>query len=266
MDILLPVIILTGLAAIFAVVIVFVNKKLAVQEDPKVEEVLHLLPGANCGVCGKAGCADFARALADGKAEINACNSCPAANKCKICDILGTSAQIGGQTIVVCACSGGNACQDKYEYQGYGDCASIELIAGGRKACPVGCIGEGRCARLCPYDAITIKNGVSVVDQSKCVQCGICITNCPKKIMKRLPASARIYIACSSCETGREVRAVCKNGCIACGLCAKVCPSAAIVMHNNLPIIDYTKCTACGECVQKCPTKVIKWLTQPPAQ
>lgn len=260
MDILIPVVILTGIATVFAILIVIVNKKLAVQEDPKVEDILKLLAGANCGVCGKAGCADFARGLVDGKAEICACNATSAANKTQIAEILGSGAEVGEETIVVCACSGGNKCEDKYEYQGYGDCASIELIAGGRKACANGCIGQGKCARLCPYDAIKIIDGVATVDQKKCSKCGICITNCPKTIMKRLPAIAKLYVACSSCEKGKDVRDICQSGCIACGLCAKVCPNGAITMQGNIPVFDYYKCTSCGECLRKCPRKVIKWV------
>ena len=37
-------------------------------------------------------------------------------------------------------------------------------------------------------------------------------------------------------------------------------PEGAIMMEDNLPIIDYKKCIACGKCVEKCPTKVIKWI------
>jgi electron transport complex protein RnfB len=260
MDILIPVLILTGLALVFAIVIVIVNKKLAVKEDPKTESVLKLLAGANCGACGKAGCADFARALVEGKAELSACNATPAANKAKIAEVLGSGAKIGGDTLVVCACSGGSACEDKYEYQGYGDCASIELIAGGRKACLNGCIGQGKCARLCPYDAIKIVDGVAFIEQKKCAKCGICIVNCPKVIMKRLPGNAKVYVACSSCEKGKDVRDVCQKGCIACGICAKVCPNGAITIKDNLPVFDYEKCTACGLCVEKCPRKVIHFI------
>ena len=75
--------------------------------------------------------------------------------------------------------------------------------------------------------------------------------------MKRIPATAKYYVACSSQEKGKDVRAVCNRGCLGCGLCAKNCPSSAITMRNNLPIIDYTKCTNCGLCASKCPAKCI---------
>ncbi|MBO5776789.1 MAG: 4Fe-4S binding protein, partial [Clostridia bacterium] len=98
---------------------------------------------------------------------------------------------------------------------------------------------------------------VAIINQKKCTQCGVCILQCPKKIMKRIPATAKYYIACSSLEKGKDVRAVCKRGCIGCGLCAKNCPSEAITIKNNLPTIDYSKCTNCGLCASKCPAKCI---------
>ena len=49
-----------------AIIGVFV-KLFKVEQDNRAELALELLPGANCGGCGKAGCADFARALAAGE-------------------------------------------------------------------------------------------------------------------------------------------------------------------------------------------------------
>ena len=45
------------------------------QSNIKVEQINELLPGANCGGCGYAGCAALAEAIAAGKAPVNACNS-----------------------------------------------------------------------------------------------------------------------------------------------------------------------------------------------
>ena len=51
-----------------------------VEEDPRVGEVLGVLPGANCGACGYAGCADYAKAIVEG-APVNKC----VPGGCKMC-------------------------------------------------------------------------------------------------------------------------------------------------------------------------------------
>jgi len=258
--ILFPVLILTGLAVVFSIVIAVCSKKFAVKEDEREEHVASLLAGANCGACGKAGCRDFAKALVAGKADINSCNATPTLRKQEILKYLGSDAELAESTIVVVACSGGSNCKDKYEYQGYGGCACIEQLQGGKKSCPSGCIGEGDCHHNCHCGAINVDGDVAFVDQQKCSQCGACIAGCPKRIIKRIPATAKIYVACSNCDKGKDVRNACSAGCIGCGLCAKNCPEGAIALVENIPVIDYKKCTGCLTCVSKCPAKVIKTL------
>ncbi len=261
MHILIPTLILFSMALVFGFILVFASKKLAVMEDETVIKVQALLSGANCGACGYPGCAGFAVALVEGKVDLSSCTSTSLHNKEEIAKLIGGEVVAMDKNIVICACCGGNRCQDKYEYQGYGNCLSVELLAGGRKACPTGCIGMGSCVDVCAFHAIEVNElGFSEVNHDKCTVCGQCVKICPKNVLKILPYYAKIYIACSSRERGRAVSAVCPVGCIGCGLCAKVCPEGAIIMEDNLPIIDYKKCTACGKCIEKCPTKVIKWI------
>ena len=63
MNIVSAVILCTIVGAIGAVVLVLAAKFMAVEEDPRIEEVSACLAGANCGDCGYAGCADYAKAV-----------------------------------------------------------------------------------------------------------------------------------------------------------------------------------------------------------
>ena len=111
---------------------------------------------------------------------------------------------------------------------------------------------------MCTESGVHVEDGVAKIDADKCLGCGACILTCPKHVIGRIPASAPVYVACSSHCRGKEVMAACDAGCIGCGLCAKKCPSSAITMKDNLPVIDYAKCTGCMTCVEACPKKVIK--------
>ena len=46
------------------------------------------------------------------------------------------------------------------------------------------CTGCGTCVEYCKECAISLKNGISVLDENKCVQCGICIHSCPYHLLK----------------------------------------------------------------------------------
>lgn len=144
MTILWSALALLGLAAVFGVLLAVLGKKFAVNRDEKEEEIRKHLSGANCGACGYAGCDAFAKALAEGKADINACSATAASEKAIIGEIMGVEVNAEATKIVV-ACNGGNAANDKYDYMGYGNCRSMELLGGGRKMCPWGCLGMGSC-------------------------------------------------------------------------------------------------------------------------
>ena len=252
--------IMAVVALILGVCIMLISKLCFVKEDPRIKEVEAYLAGANCGACGYAGCADFAKALVQGNADLSACNATSPHGKAEISNILGVSVDGQEPTIAVVACVGGNLCRDKYDYQGYGDCVSQDMLSGGRKACEVGCMGSGSCVNACPYHAIEVEDGKAFVKPELCKSCGLCIKTCPKALIKRVPVSATVYVACSSQCRGKDVMNACKAGCIACGKCQRVCPSGAIILVNNVPVIDYSKCTHCGKCAQECPRKCIKYL------
>ncbi|MFI3267057.1 MAG: RnfABCDGE type electron transport complex subunit B, partial [Rikenellaceae bacterium] len=54
---------LCALGCLAAVILYFVAQKFKVYEDPRIDEVEKLLPGANCGGCGFPGCRGLSEAL-----------------------------------------------------------------------------------------------------------------------------------------------------------------------------------------------------------
>lgn len=250
--------IFAGSALIIGALILLIGKFFKVDVDEKVTKILNNLAGANCGGCGCSGCSGFAQKLAGGGANLADCHVTSPEKKAEIAALLGIELKDEEPTVAVVHCKGGveNAA-DKFEYKGNPTCAANAALYGGNKACSYACLGCGDCKAVCPENAISVEGRLAEVDPDRCISCGACIEACPKDIIDRIPASAPIYVACSSKCKGKDVMNVCKVGCIACGICAKVCPHGAITMKDNLPQIDYTKCTGCLTCVEKCPRKII---------
>lgn len=255
----MPVIVVAVLALLFAFALSYLGTRLKVDRDERIDLIKENLSGANCGGCGYAGCDAFAEALLKGEADLSKCNPTSADGKAKIAEILGITVSEKEPEVAVVYCNGGNDCGIKSGYQGYGDCESAVLLAGGNKACEVGCLGLGSCSAACQYDAITVDKdkGVAVVDPDKCIDCKACVRACPKKIIGTMPKKAAVYVACANKCPGKVAREQCKNSCIACGICQKTCRFDAIHVVDNVAVIDYSKCTGCGECVAKCPRKCI---------
>jgi len=248
-----------GLGLLFGLGLGFAAKKFAVEVDPLVPIVRDLLPGANCGGCGFAGCDAFANALVKGEARPNGCPVNNSDNTTQIASALGQEATVGEKTAAFVKCNGTcDVASEKYEYYGIKDCQSAAYLQGtGSKGCEYGCLGLGSCFNVCMFDAITIENGVAVIDEDKCVSCGMCVDACPKNIIEIVRVSGRTRVKCNSKDKGKEVKAKCQVGCIGCGICVKQCEDDAIHVTDALAKIDYDKCINCGKCVAKCPTKAI---------
>ncbi|MDE5590749.1 MAG: RnfABCDGE type electron transport complex subunit B [Acetatifactor sp.] len=230
-----------------------------VKVDEKEEAVLAALPGNNCGGCGFAGCSGLAAAIAKGEAPVNACPVGGDAVGKQIAEIMGVEAENTVRQVAFVACQGDceKAKQD-YDYYGIEDCRMMSFVpGGGPKSCNSGCLGFGTCAKVCPFDAIHVVNGVAVVDKEKCKACGKCIAVCPKKLITMIPYDAKLAVACSSKDKGPVTMKACQTGCIGCGICVKNCPSQAVAVTDFNATIDQEKCTGCGTCAEKCPKKAI---------
>lgn len=258
MAIFLSVAVLGLLGLVFGLILGVAAKIFAVKEDPKIGEVRALLPGANCGACGFPGCDAMAAAMASGKAPAN---GCPVANSeatQKISEVLGVVAEISEKKVAKVLCKGCESkATKKFEYDGILDCKAAALIQGGDKSCAQGCLGYGTCVKACAFDAITIVDGIAVIDKEKCTACGKCITECPKSVIEFVPYKNEIIVECKNTEFGKTVKDYCTVGCIGCKICEKNCPFDAIHVENNIARIDYEKCKQCLVCTVKCPTRAI---------
>ncbi|MGL4738652.1 MAG: RnfABCDGE type electron transport complex subunit B [Cellulosilyticaceae bacterium] len=257
-DVLNPVLAIGGLGLLFGVGLGVAAKKFAVPVDERVGAVKEHLPGANCGGCGFAGCEAFAKAVVAGDAKVMGCPVCNDEQVSAIATVMGQEAITSVQCKAFVKCKGHLVVAPfKYHYSGVTSCEQAQLIGGGPKKCSYGCLGFGSCAMKCAFDAITIEDGLAIVDQTKCTGCGSCIAACPRKIIELKPESTRYRVACASQEKGKEVKATCEVGCIGCSLCIKQCESQAISLVGNCAVIDPELCTKCGKCEAKCPTHAI---------
>ncbi len=247
-----------GVGVLIGVLLGIAANVFKVEVDEKEILISELLPGNNCGGCGYAGCNQLAKAIAGGEAGASACPVGGASTAAAIAEIVGGDTDMV-KMIAVVKCRGTlDQAKEKYEYFGNISCIEANYVpGGGSKSCTYGCLGYGSCVNVCDFDAISIVDGVALVNKNKCVACGKCVNTCPKNIIELVPYDACQVVLCMSQSKGKDVKAVCKTGCIACKLCEKACEFDAIKVENNLATIDYSKCTRCGKCAEKCPSKII---------
>jgi len=259
-DVLMPVYIVGGLGLVFGVCLAYASKKFVVKIDERIAAARELLPGANCGACGQTGCDGFADSLIAGKSAINGCPVGGVELSKKLGKLMGIEASDDSdKKIARIMCEGSfDNCRNKYEYAGINDCTTAAVLHGGPSACSYGCLGMGNCVRACQFGAIEVENGLARVIDGLCVGCSICVSSCPKKIIKMIPAKSEYTVQCSSLDKGSVVKKSCSVGCIGCGRCFKVCPSNAIKLYGTLAEINPLLCTSCGECEKACPVKIIK--------
>ncbi len=246
------------LGAIFSIGLSYASVKFAVEEDPKKEKILDVLPGVNCGACGAASCESFAGAIA--AEERKDVDGCPVGGQevaDQIAQIMGVTATcdtdecFGAQVL----CQGGkDETYDLANYEGIPSCQAAEL-SGNFKSCSYGCLGFGDCKKSCNFDAIEMnENDIPEINFDKCAECGACLEECPRDLITYVSNHAHVINRCKSIQKGKLVKESCEIGCIGCSICAKKCPVDAIEMENELPVVDIETCIGCNLCVKECPT------------
>lgn len=262
--------IIATLGLLLAIILYLVAERFKVEEDPRIDEVEKVLPGANCGGCGFAGCRAFADS-AVGASDLDK-HYCPVGGNevmKKVASILGYEIKAKSPMVAVVRCNGTCEHREKTnDYDGSLSCKVKASLYAGDTGCSYGCLGCGDCVAACMFDAISMnpETGLPVVDEEKCTACGACVKACPKSIIElrnKGPRGMRMFVSCVNKEKGPVAKKACKAACIGCSLCFKTCTHGAIVIENNLSYIDYFKCKLCRECEAVCPTEAIHGVNFP---
>lgn len=258
------------LGLVLALVLYLVAERFKVEEDPRIDEVEKVMPGANCGGCGFAGCRAFADAAVKAPNLDN--NYCPVGGNDvmkKVAEILGYEVKEKAPMVAVVRCNG--TCDNRAKtnvYDGHQSCKVKAALYSGDTACSFGCLGCGDCVAVCQFGAISMnpETGLPLVDESKCTACGACAKACPKSVIElraKGPRGMKLYVSCVNRDKGPAARKACSAACIGCGICVKTCTHGAITLENNVAYIDYSKCKLCRECEALCPTGAIHSVNFP---
>jgi len=258
----IPIGALIGIGLICGLIIymVYIKVPQKVKGLEKTERINSILPGANCGACGKPGCFAYAQALTE-DGELMTKSPCTqmlqdAEGLEKLEDVLGVTLDTAAMAKrAVIHCGGGS--EAIYQYSGVESCKAASQLLSGYKRCPYACLGLGDCAQVCPVDAIFIDpvKKIAVVDPDKCTGCGLCVTECPKNIIDLVPADTKVVCMCSY-QSLRSIpgRERCEFACTHCRKCFLACEYGAIEWDKMkaFPQIINDKCTLCRKCIEVC--------------
>ncbi len=162
----LAVLVMSGLALVLGAALGYAAVRYKVKEDPLVEKIDAILPQTQCGQCGFPGCKPYAKAMAEGKADINRCPPGGEAGIRKLAALLGVEFKpLNAET-------------------GQTKPKSVAVID------ETLCIGCTLCLQACPVDAILgAAKQMHTVITKECTGCELCVAPCPVDCISMVPVS-----------------------------------------------------------------------------
>jgi len=149
-----------------------------------IEKIDAILPQAQCGKCGFAGCKPYAIAIVEGRADINQCPPGDAEGIHKIAELLGVESK------------------------------PLNIAHGFPKPKMVArideqlCIGCTFCIQSCPVDAIVgAAKQMHTVIAAECTGCELCVTPCPMDCIYLIPVKEETYDSSNLTSDGVKKKA-----------------------------------------------------------
>lgn len=100
------------------------------------------------------------------------------------------------KAFVLCSCQ--KECKlERSQFNKEYTCLMAKNYFGSSMDCKYACFGLGDCVKICPQEAIIIKNMTAVITNN-CCGCGKCVSICPQHIIDLIPTTTRTTIACSN--------------------------------------------------------------------
>lgn len=235
--------------------------------SPHEIELRSALPGHDCGLCGYDECKAYARSLAGEKGDPGRCAPGGGAVEAKLRALVGGEAEIPKVAVVHCA-GGHDEARYLFHYEGAGNCHAAIGIYGGPKACGNACTGLGSCIVHCPTEAISVREGLAVIDAQRCTGCGRCVTACPVAVIELVRRDLSWYIACNSRDDLPSKRLNCSVPCTACGECERRSDAWQFSVRDNLAKVGgfgvdrAAKSETMTDIAGACPTGAIRSIAQ----
>jgi electron transport complex protein RnfB len=158
--------IISFVALIFGIVVMWVSKKYKVEGNPIVEQINAILPQTQCGQCNFPGCKPYAEAIASGEAAINQCPPGGEEGIKKLAELL---------DMEVLDLNPENGSEKDLDMV-------VEVVE-------KDCIGCTKCIQVCPVDAIIgAAKQMHTIILDSCTGCDLCIPACPVDCIISIPA------------------------------------------------------------------------------
>lgn len=142
-------------------------------ESCRVKAALY--SGDTACAFGCLGCGDCVKVCANGALSMNPETGLPEVDESK-CSACGQCVAACPRRLIELRNQGTTA---KNKRRVYVRCVNKDKGGVARKACTAACIGCGKCAKVCKFDAITVADNLCYIDYNKCKACGQCVFECP---------------------------------------------------------------------------------------